>query len=100
MIVHGRGAASPVQVSGDTMNIKNEDIKALIAEIPEGHKHIRTTLVLQDGTEMTFQEATIANLVRAYVSIKTHPVLSKIVSSGTKLDEKKDGYAEWQLLEK
>lgn len=47
---------------------------------------------------MTFQEATIANLVRAYISIKTHPALSKIILGGTKLDERKDGYAEWQLL--
>jgi len=82
------------------MNIRNEDIKELIAEIPEGHRHVRTTIVLQDGTEMTFQEAAIANLVRAYISIKTHPAHSKIVLVGTRLDERKDGYAEWQLLER
>ena len=82
------------------MNIKNEDVKELIAEIPEGHKHIRTTIMLQDGTEMTFQEATVANLVRAYISIKTHPSLSKVVLRGARLDERKDGYAEWQLLER
>jgi hypothetical protein len=82
------------------MNIKNEDVKDLIAEIPEGHKHIRTTIMLQDGTEMTFQEATIANLVRAYISIKTHASLSKVVLRGARLDERKDGYAEWQLLER
>lgn len=81
------------------MNIKNEDVKELIAEIPEGHKHIRTTIVLQDGTEMTFPEATIANLVRAYISIKTHPSLSKAVLRGARVDERKAGYAEWQLLE-
>jgi len=82
------------------MNIRNEDVKELIAEIPEGHKHIRTTITLQDGTEMTFQEATIANLVRAYISIKTHPALFRAVLRGARLDERKDGYAEWQLLEK
>lgn len=82
------------------MNIKNEDVKEVIAEIPEGHKHIRTAIMLQDGTEMIFQEATIANLVRAYISIKTHPVLSKVVLTGARLDERKDGYAEWQLLER
>lgn len=82
------------------MNIKNEDVKEMIAEIPEGHKHIRATIIFQDGTEMTFQEATIANLVRAYISIKTHPSMSKTVLRGARLDERKDGYAEWQLLEK
>ncbi len=82
------------------MHIENEDVKELIAEIPEGHKHIRTTIMLQDGTEMTFQEAAIANLVRAYISIKTHPSLSKVVLRGTRLYVRKDGYAEWQLVER
>ena len=43
------------------MIIGNDEVQELIAEIPEGHKHLRTTIVLQDGSEMTFQEATIAN---------------------------------------
>ena len=53
------------------MVISNEEVKELTAEIPEGHKHVRTTIVLQDGKEFTFQEATVANLVRAYISVKT-----------------------------
>ena len=81
------------------MIIGNEEIKELIAEIPEGHRHLRTTIVFQDGNEMTFQEATMANLVRAYISIKTHPVNKKIVLRKQKLEERKDGYAEWQLIE-
>ncbi len=81
------------------MIIHNEDIKELIAEIPEGHKHLRTTIVLQDGTEFIFQEATIANLVRAYIMVKTYPVKRKVTLKGKKLDERKDGYAEWQIVE-
>lgn len=81
------------------MIIKNEDIKELIAEIPEGHKHLRTRIVLQDGTELVFQEAAIANLVRAYINVKTHPTAKKIILKGRKLSERKDGYAEWQLVE-
>lgn len=81
------------------MVIHNEDIKELIAEIPEGHKHLRTTIVLQDGTELVFQEATIANLVRAYITVKTHPTLIKVVLKGERVAERKDGYAEWQLVE-
>jgi hypothetical protein len=77
----------------------NNDIKELITEIPEGHKHIRTTIIMQDGTSMTFQEATVANLVRAFISIKTHPQLKKIVLRGKNLDDRKEGYAEWQLIE-
>ncbi|WP_333653616.1 hypothetical protein [Dissulfurispira sp.] len=81
------------------MILRNEDIKELITEIPEGHKHLRTTIVLQDGTELIFQEATIANLVRAYTTVKTHPTIKKVILKGKKLIERKDGYAEWQLLE-
>jgi hypothetical protein len=77
----------------------NNDINELITEIPEGHKHIRTTIIMQDGTSMTFQEATVANLVRAFISIKTHPQLKKIVLRGKNLEDRKEGYAEWQLIE-
>ena len=81
------------------MIVKNEDVKELNAEIPEGHKHLRVTMIFHDGTEMTFQEATIANLVRAYITVKTHPEASKIILKGKKLQYRKEGYAEWQLLE-
>jgi len=81
------------------MIIRNEDIKTLIAEIPEGHKHLRTTIILQDGTELVFQEAAIANLVRVYINIKTHPTMKKTVLKGQNLAERKEGYAEWQLME-
>lgn len=81
------------------MILRNEDIKELITEIPEGHKHLRTTIVLQDGTELIFQEATIANLVRAYTTVKTHPTIKRVILRGKRLNVRKDGYAEWQLLE-
>ncbi len=81
------------------MNIANEDVKELIAEIPEGHKHLRATIVMQNGTSFTFQEATIANLVRAYISIKTHPRQARVRLSGGMLDDRKEGYAAWQLIE-
>jgi allophanate hydrolase subunit 2 len=81
------------------MDIANEEVKELITEIPEGHKHLRTTIVLQNGTSFTFQEATIANLVRAYIAVKTHPRQAGVRLTGRKLDERKEGYAAWQLLE-
>jgi hypothetical protein len=83
----------------EKMVIHNEDIREITAEIPDGHKHLRTTIVLQDGTEMMFQEATIANLVRAYITMKTHPVKRKVILKGKRLTERKEGYAEWQLIE-
>ncbi len=81
------------------MIIRNEDVKEISVEIPEGHKHLRTTIVLKDGTDLTFQEATIANLVRAYIMVKTHPTRNRARLRSERLNERKDGYAEWQLLE-
>ncbi|MBI5675193.1 MAG: hypothetical protein HZC48_05085 [Nitrospirae bacterium] len=79
--------------------IRNEDIKSLTAEIPEGHKHLRTTIVLNDGMEITFQEAAVANLVRAYVTVKTHPAISRVKMKNKRLVSRKKGYSEWQLVE-
>lgn len=81
------------------MIVSNDEIRGVIVEIPEGHRHLRTTLVLQDGREFTFQEATIANIVRAYITVKTHPVHTAIRLTGRHLSERKRDFAEWQLLE-
>jgi len=81
------------------MIIRNEDIRELIVEVLEGHRHIRTTILFQDGREWVLQEATIANLVRAYIIIRTHPTIAKVKLEGRRLTETKEGYADWQLLE-
>jgi len=81
------------------MNIRNEDIKEIVVEIPEGHKHIRTKITLQDATELVFQEAAVANITRAYITVKTHPQKTSVKLKGKQLGEKKEGYAGWQLLE-
>ncbi len=81
------------------MIIQNEDIREIIVEIPEHHKHIRTRISLQDETEVTLQEAAIANIVRAYITVKTHPQKHKIILRGQTLSEKKKGFADWQLIE-
>jgi len=81
------------------MNIRNEDIKEILVEIPEGHKHVRTKITLQDNTELVLQEAAIANITRAYITVKTHPQKESVKLKGRQLTDKKDGYADWQLLE-
>ena len=81
------------------MIVRNEDVKELVLEVPEDHRHLRLSLVLQDGSEMVFQEATVANLVRAYVALKTHPRRKSVRLKGKRLDQRKEGFAEWQLLE-
>jgi hypothetical protein len=74
-------------------------VREVFIETPEGHRHLRTRILLHDGTELTFQEATIANISRAYLSIKTHPQKSSIHLRGNVLQNKKQGFADWQLLE-
>ncbi len=81
------------------MIIKNEDVQEIVVEIPEGHKHIRTTIRLKSGQEFVFQEATISNLLRAFITVKTHPQKTSIRLVSKRLDELKPGYAPWQLLE-
>ena len=81
------------------MIIHNEDVKKLIVEIPEGHEHVRTSFILHDGSEITLLEATVANLLRAYLNVKTHPSATRAVLRGGKLHARKKGFAEWQLLE-
>lgn len=81
------------------MVIHNEDVKELVAEIPEGHRHLRTTIILRDGQEFVFQEATVASLVRTYIFVKTHPHKIRMRLTGKALAVRKEGYAEWQLVE-
>lgn len=79
--------------------LRNEDVVRVVAEIPEGHLHLRTTVTLADGSSFTFQEATMAAVVRAYVAVKTHPLRKRAVLTGRLVRERKEGYAEWQLVE-
>ena len=81
--------------------LANADIKEIVLAPPPGHQHLRATIKLHTGEEIVLQEATVANLVRAYVGIKTHPQTSECLLVGRELSdgEKKDGFAVWQLLE-
>lgn len=81
------------------MIVRNEDITRVVMETPAGHRHLRTTVTLADGSELVFQEAAIANIVRAYVGIKTHPTRTRVELRGGPVADRKAGYAEWQLLE-
>lgn len=79
--------------------LTNRDVEAVCAEIPAGHHHICTTIRLADGTGLVLQEATVAAITRAYLSVKTHPVRTRCELRGRLVENRKDGYAEWQLLE-
>ncbi len=81
------------------MNISNEMIREVILEVPAGHRHLRTSLLLHDGTQVILQEATIANIVRAYITMKTHPQRTAVRLKGITLQNRKAGFADYQLLE-
>ena len=82
--------------------IRNEDVDKVLVGVPEDHKHLRICVKLEKGLVLVFQEATIANILRAYITVKTHPSvrtqeLQMKTLATTEL--KKEGYAAHQLLE-
>ena len=81
--------------------LANADIVEIEVAPPAGHRHLRTTITLQDGRRIVLQEATVANLVRAYIDIKTHPQKEavRLVGHEFTVEERKEGFAGWQLLE-
>ena len=81
--------------------IRNQDIKRVLIGIPKGHKHLRICIELKNGINLVFQEATIANISRAYITLKTHPHIraQELEMKTTNTEELKKGYAKHQLLE-
>lgn len=81
------------------MDLSNADVREIEITVPRGHEHLRTAIRLQSGDEIVLQEATVANLVRGYILVKTHPQKKSVRLKGMDLTERKQGFAEWQLLE-
>mgnify|MGYP007084719134 CR=1 FL=1 len=84
-----------------TLIIKNEDVKQVLIGAPKGHKHVRVYIKLKNGTAMFFQEATIANILRAYITVKTHPNIraQELTMKTLTVESRREGYAAHQLLE-
>ena len=89
-------------MSGESDNklvvFRNSDVKKIVAFIPRGHKHIRLYIEF-DEMKIILQEATVAAIVRAYVNIKNHPTRRAYELVSQRLMERKEGYAEYQLIE-
>ena len=81
--------------------LANSDIREIELSVPAGHRHLRAVIRTATGEEFVLLEATVANLVRAYISVKTHPTRASCRLTGRQLAEaeRKPGFAEWQLLE-
>lgn len=81
--------------------IRNEDVNQVLIGTPEEHRHLRVCMKLKNGSIIIFQEATIANILRAYITMKTHPnIQAQELRMETLTEElRKEGYAAHQLLE-
>ncbi len=82
--------------------VANEDVERVLVGVPSSHKHLRAALFLKGGYVVIFSEATLANLVRAYVTVKTHPKRRAVELRARTRGEAgpfKEGYADCQLLE-
>jgi len=81
--------------------LANAEIAEILLAAPPGHQHLHATIKLRTGEEIVLQEASVANLVSAYVGIKTHSQTTncRLVERELAEGERKDGYALWQLLE-
>lgn len=81
--------------------IRNEDVDKVLVGVPKDHKHLRVCVKLKNDLVLVFQEATIANILRAYTTVKTHPsVRTQELQMKTLAAElRKEGYAVHQLLE-
>ena len=81
--------------------IRNKDIKRVLLGIPKGHKHLRICIELKNGTNLVFQEATIANISRAYITLKTHPHIraQELEMKTANAEQLKEGHTKYQLLE-
>jgi len=81
--------------------IRNQGIKRVLIGVPKGHKHLRVCIRLKNGENIVFQEATIANISRAYITLKTHPHIraQELEMKIANVEQLKQGYAKHHLLE-
>ena len=78
--------------------LRNKDVKRVLLGVPQGHQHLRL-LLETEGMGLILQEATLANLMRAYIGIKTHPQRRALELVLQEVEVRKEGYARFQLLE-
>jgi len=79
--------------------VRNRDVKRVLIGTPRGHKHHRVIFELTDGSIIVFHEATMENLARAMVELEMHPYRKAICLVGRELDNRKEGYDKYQLIE-
>lgn len=81
-----------------TLVIRNRDVRRILIGVPKGHTHRRVIIELNDGL-IVLQEATVENLVRAFVGVEMHPYRRAAILEGRTIGRRKEGYSSYQLLE-
>ncbi len=79
--------------------VRNRDISRVLMAVPKGHEHMRTIFELGDGSLIVFQEATMENVARAVVEVEMHPRRRALILVGKELENRKEGYDKYQLIE-
>ena len=79
--------------------LRNRHVARVVVGIPEGHEHIRARIESDGGDVITLQEATLAALVRAYLSVSTHPQRKAVELRSMAVEQSKQGFAMHQLME-
>ncbi len=79
--------------------IRNKNVRRVLMGVPKGHEHMRIAFELDDGSIIVFHEATMENVSRGMVEVEMHPTRNAISLLGVELDERKEGYSRYQLIE-
>lgn len=81
------------------IRLSTQNVTQLLFSTPENHKHCRLVLKTDQSSTLVLSEALVAAIVRAYVTIKTHPKRSGIEMTTALISDGKPDFASWQLLE-
>jgi hypothetical protein len=79
--------------------LRNRHVSRVLVGVPDGHQHIRARIETGGGDVITLQEATLAAIARAYLSVSTHPTRNAVELRAAEIKGRKDGFAEVHLLE-
>jgi hypothetical protein len=81
--------------------VRNEDVSRVLVGVPRGHKHLRIFIQLENGSALIFHEATVANMIRAYITVKTHPSAraQELEAQTLTPEQRKEDFAQHQLVE-
>jgi len=81
--------------------IRNDEVRRVLIGVPRGHRHLRVVVETIDEI-LVFSEATFSNIVRAFITVLTHPQVKavELVNRDLRGDRRlKTGYARFQLVE-